>query len=53
MPIKLMVVDDEPEVLQTFKAMAETLGYEAHPFSDSSRAAGVLDRSSAKIRFKF
>ncbi len=43
MAIKLMVVDDEEEVLKVFKAMVEALGYEAHTFADSRKAAGALE----------
>jgi DNA-binding response OmpR family regulator len=42
MAIKLMVVDDEAEVVQMFKAMVETLGYDAHTFVDSQEAARIL-----------
>ena len=43
MAIKLMVVDDEADVLQMFKAMVEALGYDAHTFIDSRDAAAAVE----------
>ena len=39
MSLKIMFVDDEPEVLKLFKAMAEPLGTEVQTFANSREAA--------------
>ncbi len=42
MPLKVMVVDDEPDVLKTFKAIVESLGFEVLTVADSGEAARRL-----------
>jgi len=42
--MKLLVVDDEPEVCRMVKAMVEALGAEVHTSSDSREAAVILER---------
>jgi CheY-like chemotaxis protein len=38
-PLKLLIVDDEPEILKVFKTIVEPLGYDVVAFSDSRAAA--------------
>jgi len=42
--MKILVVDDEPEICRMIKAMVEALGVEAHTSSDSLEAAMILER---------
>jgi CheY-like chemotaxis protein len=44
MPMRLLVVDDEPRVLKVLKAVLESLGYEVLALSDSREAAQRVDR---------
>jgi len=44
MALKLMIVDDEPEVLKVLKALLESLGYEVLALSDSREAAQRAER---------
>jgi CheY-like chemotaxis protein len=43
MPLKILVVDDEPEALRLIKSMVEPLGYEVLPLADSREAARRLE----------
>ncbi|MBZ5516594.1 MAG: response regulator [Acidobacteriia bacterium] len=42
--MKLMIVDDEPEVLKVLKSLLESLGYEVLALADSREAAQRVDR---------
>ena len=44
MAMKLLVVDDEPQVLRFVKTLLESLGYEVLGLSDSKEAARRVDR---------
>lgn len=44
MSLKLLIVDDEPDVLKVIKAMAEPWGYEIHALSDSQQALVRLEQ---------
>ena len=44
MALKIMFVDDEPEILNLFKAMAEPLGTEVLTFADSREAAQQIGK---------
>ena len=44
MPLKLLVVDDDPAVLRAIKALIESLGYEALGLTDSREAAARVLR---------
>jgi len=44
MAMKLMIVDDEPEVLRVLKSLLESLGYEVLALSDSREAAQRVER---------
>ena len=41
--MKILLVDDEPEVCRLFKAMVEPLGVEVRTISDSQEAALILE----------
>jgi CheY-like chemotaxis protein len=42
--MKILLVDDEPEVCRLFKAMVEPLGVEVRTSSDSQEAASILEK---------
>ncbi len=42
MPARIMAVDDEPDVLRTFKTLVEPLGYEVITIVDGREAAERL-----------
>jgi CheY-like chemotaxis protein len=44
MAMKLMIVDDEPDVLKVLKALLESLGYEVLALSDSREAARRVEQ---------
>jgi CheY-like chemotaxis protein len=48
MPLKILVVDDEPEFLRLIKSMVEPLGYEVLALADSREAARRLSRLTAQ-----
>jgi len=43
MNLKILAVDDEPDVLRLFKSVVEPLGYEVHTLSDSRVAARRIE----------
>jgi CheY-like chemotaxis protein len=44
MPLKILIVDDEPDVCKVVKLMMESLGMEAAAFTDSQAAARHLEQ---------
>jgi CheY-like chemotaxis protein len=51
MVLRLMVVDDEAEVLRLVKAIVEPMGYELHAFQDSRVAARALESEQFDLIF--
>jgi CheY-like chemotaxis protein len=51
MSLKILVVDDEPQVLKLVKTILESLGYEVLALSDSRAAAARLDQEKFNAAF--